>query len=122
MDVIQDRIDIERVIPEAQRMRSEALGRYLELGARKVFGAIARLLAPVREWRERAALESELSGMTDGELRDIGLSRCDIGQVVNGSYRDERGQRTRRLRLVSLSGVRRIHADIIKIHPKKKAA
>lgn len=88
--------DLDRLLAEARRMRAETMARYIQLAAAKMVHGVAALLAPFRRWQERMALDAELSGMTDYELRDIGLTRGDIDQVVAGTYRDERGQRTRK--------------------------
>lgn len=51
-----------------------------------LLAAWAHTLSPrrflrVQRWR------AELNGMTDVELKDIGLSRGDIGAVADGRYR-----------------------------------
>jgi uncharacterized protein YjiS (DUF1127 family) len=93
---LDDSRELDRLIAEARRMRAEAMAHYLRLAFSTVKEGVVALLAPFRQWQERSALDAELRGMTDMELRDIGLSRSDIASVVNGSYRDERGQTARR--------------------------
>ncbi len=93
---LDDSRDLDHLMAEARRVRAETMAQYIKSGFSRLKGGLSALLAPVRQWQERSALETELRGMSDIELRDIGLSRSDIGAVVNGSYRDERGQRIRR--------------------------
>ena len=45
-------------------------------------GFFARIAA----WRERQRAYAELSGLTDRELRDIGLERADIGHVFKPGF------------------------------------
>ncbi len=45
-------------------------------------GAFARLWERVGAWRQRRAAVAELSGLSDRELADIGVSRQEIPQVV----------------------------------------
>jgi uncharacterized protein YjiS (DUF1127 family) len=47
----------------------------------------SRLAAWVRRIAQAQRARAELSTMTDVELRDIGLSRGEIGAVANGQYR-----------------------------------
>jgi uncharacterized protein YjiS (DUF1127 family) len=45
--------------------------------------ALARLVAAVRRWRERARERQQLLKMTPRELHDIGLSDVDAWQEAN---------------------------------------
>ncbi len=47
--------------------------------------AWARKLSPRRFFRVQR-WRAELNDMTDVEPKDIGLSRCQIGAVVNGTF------------------------------------
>jgi uncharacterized protein YjiS (DUF1127 family) len=38
-------------------------------------------------WRRYRDVASELSSMSDRELSDIGVSRCDIGAIARGERR-----------------------------------
>ena len=66
----------------------EARATYLTTcgqGPRSLLASWVRKSTPhkfLRAQRWRA----ELNGMTDVELKDIGLSRCQIGAVVNGTF------------------------------------
>ena len=46
------------------------------------------------EWRKCRKLHSDLNGLTDSELRDIGISRGEIGYVVANRSIDPRGVRS----------------------------
>lgn len=39
-------------------------------------------------WRREREAVRELSRLTDRELADLGISRCDIGDVVEGARRE----------------------------------
>lgn len=77
----------------AHRMRAETVAMMFRFLASKVKAAAAPLL----RWRERQRTISELARLTDAELADLGISRCDIGMVASGQYVDERTRPTRRL-------------------------
>ncbi len=101
--------DVEHLIAQARVARAQAVAHYVKLGAARLAHGVAALLRPFRQWQERLALRAELDHMSDLELRDIGLSRCDIDAVVDGSYRDERAPVRRRPLLVRLDpGPRRV--------------
>lgn len=51
---------------------------------RKGRGILA-LIAAFKAWREKMTDMAELSVMTDRELRDIGLTRSDLGRVFDSS-------------------------------------
>lgn len=54
---------------------------------RKGFAAwLAGRVAALRFWHERQAALSELEVMTDRELADIGLSRCDLSRVFDPAH------------------------------------
>ncbi len=42
--------------------------------------------ASVRRLARAQRTRAELNGLTDVELKDIGLSRCQIGAVANGTF------------------------------------
>src|SRR3954470_5203591 len=74
----------------AERERAMAL----RLAASKAYRAslvrgatqlVARLGDLLFGWVERARLRAELGSLTDRELADIGLSRGDIGRVIDAS-------------------------------------
>lgn len=46
-------------------------------------------------WREHRRVIKELNRLTDSELRDIGINRCDIDRLVwLGEDKDMRGRGT----------------------------
>jgi uncharacterized protein YjiS (DUF1127 family) len=47
---------------------------------------IAALAQSLLDLPRRRAVISELSALSDHELRDIGLSRCDLAQVFNREF------------------------------------
>ena len=44
-----------------------------------------------REWRKRERLRTQLCGLTDGELMDIGITRGEIDYVATNRAIDSRG-------------------------------
>jgi len=50
-----------------------------------------RLAAKIEYNSKVRATIKELSALSDAELRDIGLTRCDIHSVAHESYLDDRG-------------------------------
>lgn len=44
------------------------------------------LLAVFADWRRRRAVMAEMAMMTDRELADIGISRCDLSRVFDPSF------------------------------------
>lgn len=101
-------------------MQAEVVAAFIK---RAVTAALEPVMAPLRQWRQRSALDMELRSMSDYELQDIGLVRSDISQVANGTYRDERrGKVARQPNLVRLApGVRRVPTEVVKVDPKKAA-
>ena len=51
---------------------------------------VRSLLAGLREWLRRRQVMAELAMMTDRELADIGLARCDIVRVFDPVFAAER--------------------------------
>lgn len=50
-------------------------------------------LAAFRAWREKQAALAEMEMMSDRELADIGLNRCDLPRVFNDNFnRDLQGR------------------------------
>lgn len=115
--------EIDLRIAEARRLRSEAMGEMFVLAGRKLVALVRAAWRSVTTWRDRVALAAELNGMTDHQLHDIGLNRCDIDAVVGGIYRSERGRSVRRRPLLVRldAGVRRIKVDRITADTQKAA-
>jgi len=44
--------------------------------------ALKAVVKPIVNWRQRARLMAELSSMSDAMLKDIGITRADVRQVV----------------------------------------
>lgn len=51
---------------------------------------LTTLYTRIAAWQERRAEAMLLRTMSDRGLADIGLSRCDVEQVLDGSYEDPR--------------------------------
>jgi uncharacterized protein YjiS (DUF1127 family) len=49
--------------------------------------ALTGIWQPCRAWLARRAARAELLRLDDRLLADIGITRCDIPAVVDGSYR-----------------------------------
>lgn len=52
--------------------------------AERSAGLFDRLYATLRRWADVRETRKQLNALTDRELRDIGLSRCDIERVARG--------------------------------------
>lgn len=92
---LKTRSDYE-IVAAARRIRVDALRDLARLGWRKAQTALGPLVAAFAAWQERQRASEQLYGMTDRELSDIGLTRFDIPAVLEGSFREETGARTRR--------------------------
>ena len=66
------------ILAAAQALRSEAVGKYLASFARHVRQALQPVLRPVDAFFTRRREMTELMGLSDHELADIGLSRGDL--------------------------------------------
>ena len=55
----------------------------------KEYDMLSRVAITVKRWREMERTKRELQRLSDRELWDIGISRCDIPRVVRVSYRKE---------------------------------
>lgn len=85
---LKARANRHELIAQAHSDRRSALAGLIKSGIYAVVSAFAR-------WREKARLREELGGMTERELSDMGLTRNDLPAVIDGSYRDPRGLRSR---------------------------
>ncbi len=122
-DALNEIRNPDRLLAEARQMRAEVVAAFIKRAAARIAAGLEPVMAPLRQWRQRAALDMELRSLSDHELHDIGLVRSDIDRVVRGSYRDDRrAKAASRPILVRLApGVRRIQAEVIKADPKKAA-
>jgi uncharacterized protein YjiS (DUF1127 family) len=74
--------------PALERTRSlrYAAGAAYEAGLVRSAGqALARLGDALFGWARRARARAELAGLTDRELADVGLTRGEIGRVVDAA-------------------------------------
>lgn len=55
--------------------------------------SLARLAARLAGLRERIAAKAELSRASDRDLRDMGITRYDIGRVFDPEFADEYANR-----------------------------
>jgi uncharacterized protein YjiS (DUF1127 family) len=51
-----------------------------------VANSVALLAGKVRTWVEKQATLAEMAAMSDRELADIGLSRCDLSRVFDADF------------------------------------
>lgn len=68
-------------------MATQIMGSSSELntalaGGRDTSGLLGRLLGALREFRRYQRTISELEMLSDRELRDIGLNRCEIPETA----------------------------------------
>jgi len=78
--------DIERLRLEAAAARNAALAAALRRAARAIFRFFATIGAALRAWPQRKATYDALRALSDRELRDIGLTRADIGRVFDPDF------------------------------------
>ncbi len=77
-----------------------------------MFAAGLQLIAVIAAWHRRRQSVLLLSQLSDAALRDIGVSRIDIPQVVNAAMdaaRESRPQAIRRQHRAQLRNARRLH-------------
>jgi uncharacterized protein YjiS (DUF1127 family) len=60
--------------------------------AHRIRAWIARVLVTAVEWQRRRAIIQEMAMMTDRELSDIGLSRCDLSRVFDPIFAADRAR------------------------------
>jgi uncharacterized protein YjiS (DUF1127 family) len=77
-------IDEQKLIAEAQRLRSEYIGALLRRARRRV----AARLAEIGHAFANARAARVLGEMSDRELADIGLTRADIAAIAAGRAQD----------------------------------
>ena len=69
-----------------------ATARYPLCAPRKVFRRVAlsdlrdRVIATLREWRQRSRDRNQLASFDDRMLRDIGLTRGDVFREINKPF------------------------------------
>ena len=45
-----------------------------------------RIVATLREWRQRSRERAQLAALDDRMLRDIGVTRCDVWREINKPF------------------------------------
>ncbi|MBF0335613.1 MAG: DUF1127 domain-containing protein [Alphaproteobacteria bacterium] len=80
---------------EARRLRAETVAWLASIVWEKVSHAVKTAVQPILKHFEDRRMARELIGMSDRDLSDIGLTRNDVSAVVDGTYRDPMGIRTR---------------------------
>lgn len=74
-------------------------GTTLDRQVRTVLGTVAQTFAravhALAERRRIAREIAELRGMSDRDLKDIGIERCDIGAVARGAFEPFESRRNR---------------------------
>ena len=58
---------------------------------RQVYSPLEAYWNSFREWRKRERRRTELYRLTDSELMDIGITRCEIDYVASNRIADPRG-------------------------------
>ncbi len=79
-------MDIEEIRLAAIRARDEAIGRAIASAARWLWNAVREVVTFFATYRQRRALYDQLNGMSDRELRDIGLTRGDLARVFDPDF------------------------------------
>jgi uncharacterized protein YjiS (DUF1127 family) len=97
---------------EARRAQS----RYLAAGVLRIGRAIMSLAraagAAFAKAERRRAVHRILSGMTERELRDIGLNRSDIPAVAAGVWIREAGSETTKVTAIANAGAPRAPSPV----------
>ena len=65
------------------------------VSALRVSNLLKRYWSALQEQRNRERLRADLSGLSDRELIDIGISRGEVDYVVSNQSTDPRGIRSR---------------------------
>jgi len=80
-------LDTARIEAEARTLRSQEVARVSGTVARSVANAVRNFFDAIAEARRMQITYSELSVLSDRELRDIGLNRSEIGAAAAGTLR-----------------------------------
>ncbi len=78
--------EVEAVRLAAVAARNEAIATGLRAGARGIGRAVAFVARAVVTFPARLATYNALRRLSDRELRDIGMTRYDIGRVFEASF------------------------------------
>ncbi len=82
-------VDVARIEAEARAMRSATVAQFGAACGRGIFGTFRKLAGTFAEARRMHRTYAELSGMSDRELRDMGITRSDIPAIVAGTFTRE---------------------------------
>lgn len=80
-------LDTARIEAQARILRAEETARLARAFGRSIVSGFRTLAASIAEARQMQRVYGELTGLSDKELRDIGLSRSDIPAAVAGTLR-----------------------------------
>jgi uncharacterized protein YjiS (DUF1127 family) len=61
---------------------------------RRVSSFLKSYWGAVQEWRKRERLRADLCSLSDRELMDIGITRCEVDYVASNRSIDPRGIRS----------------------------
>lgn len=78
--------EIERIRLEAQAARDAAIAAGLRRAARATFRFFMTIGAALRAWPRRIETYNALQALSDRQLRDIGMTRSDIGRVFEPGF------------------------------------
>lgn len=65
---------------------AQSIFRPLQARAMTRRRTLANLIALYKEWRIRARGRADLAALDDRQLRDIGLTRCDVGREISKPF------------------------------------
>jgi uncharacterized protein YjiS (DUF1127 family) len=85
---VEGRIDFDRYLLRAKRLRSESYASVFRAIARAVGGAYAAWVKAMRAQRERKRAVAELLSLGDRGLRDLGLNRAGVHFAVDHGRED----------------------------------
>lgn len=109
-----EQCNVEQLVADIRRIWTQAIADAVRAAGQGLVELASALLRMIRQWRDRATLAAELYAMSDHDLADIGLSRCDVDSVVRGCYRGERRPASRRPLLVrGYPDIRRVKVERI---------
>ncbi|WP_221930825.1 DUF1127 domain-containing protein [Telmatospirillum sp. J64-1] len=78
--------EIEATLRKAHHMRAAFFAKMVKTGVVKTGAFFAAIFGVINEALEMRAMTNRLMSLSDRELADMGLSRDDIGSVVNSHF------------------------------------
>ena len=95
MDARMTKAEAALLLPLPRNPAAEQIASLREAASRAnqtaLMQGLARIADKVLGWPARLRLRTELESLTERELIDIGLTRGDIGRVVDGELIGQRG-------------------------------